>query len=125
MVLSLMAMPLAALSAYRHMLAGQPGFEHLRIGPDGIGGSGGTLAVAGHTGRGPFRAFYGPELRMVVDLADPTHPGFVLAAGNSGRRQSPHCLDQHAVWRAGEFIDLCLEREELEPSVEEVWELSG
>ncbi len=109
--------------AFRHTLARQPGFEHLRIGPDGIGGSGGTLAVAGHTGRGPFRAFHGPELRMVVDLADPTHPGFVLAAGNSGRRQSPHCLDQHPVWRAGEFIDLCLEREELEPSVEEVWEL--
>ena len=111
--------------AFRHRLAGREGFEHLRVGPEGIGGSGSTLAMAGHVGRGPFRAHHGPELRMVVDLADPGHPGFVLAAGNSGRRESAHVLDQHALWRAGELIELSLDRDELEESIEEVWELRG
>ena len=62
-----------------HSLRKQPTWKELSLGPDEIGGSPTTLAMAMHIGKGPgrvekdeipYRVFHGPAYRLVIDLAD-------------------------------------------------------
>ena len=114
-----------------HSLRKHETWRNMQLGPDPIGGSGLTLAMALHVGNGPgadpgadevpCRAHHGAAYRLVVDLGDPDHCRFVICGGNSGRPESPHVIDRYPTWLAGGYYDLTLIREELR--VESVWEM--
>ena len=105
----------------------------MQVGPEPVGGSATTLAMAMHMGRGPGkdsgadpvegkvpqRIYHGPAFRLVVDLADPDHCRFVIASGNSGRPGSKHVTNHFATWLRGEHHTVSLLRGEL--TVEETW----
>ena len=112
-----------------HTLHRRAPWEDMQVGPEPFGGSGTTLAMAMHMGGGPGkdpgadrvpqRVFHGPAFRLVVDLADPDHCRFVIAAGNSGRPGSRHVTDHFETWLKGEHHTIALLRDEL--TVEETW----
>ena len=90
--------------SFWHRQRKKPGFEHLTVGPDPIGGSPTTLGMAVHMGKGPgrgaeheipCRVFHGPAYRLVVDLGDYHHARFVIAGGNGGRRDSEFATNQY------------------------------
>ena len=106
-----------------HSLRKQPTWKELSLGPDEIGGSPTTLAMAMHIGKGPgrvekdeipYRVFHGPAYRLVIDLADPMHAKFVIAGGNGGKPDSDFALNHYATWLKGEFFTLNLLREEID-----------
>ena len=115
-----------------HTLHRRAPWEDMQVGPLPFGGSGTTLAMAMHMGRGPGkdpgadgvpqRVFHGPAFRLVVDLADPDHCRFVIAAGNSGRPGSRHVTDHFETWLKGEHHTIALLRDEL--TVEETWRVA-
>ena len=115
-----------------HTLHRRAPWEDMQVGPEPFGGSGTTLAMAMHMGRGPGkepgadgvpqRVFHGPAFRLVVDLADPDHCRFVIAAGNSGRPGSRHVTDHFETWLKGEHHTVALLRDEL--TVEETWRVA-
>ena len=115
-----------------HTLAKRAPWQDMQVGPVPFGGSGTTLAMAMHMGRGPGtepgadrvpqRVFHGPAFRLVVDLADPDHCRFVIASGNSGRPGSRHATDHFETWRKSEYHTLTLLRDEL--TVEETWRVA-
>jgi penicillin amidase len=109
--------------AFKHRLNKHKPWENLKLGPDQIGGSPTTLAMAMHTGKGPGKAangeipcrvFHGPAYRLVVDLADPYHSKFVIAGGNGGRPDSNFSMNQYKSWLEGSYYTLNLKREELD-----------
>ncbi|MDP6377392.1 MAG: penicillin acylase family protein [Pseudomonadales bacterium] len=115
---------------FEHRLSGQDTWNHMRAGPDPIGGSGTTLGMAMHMGPGPgdarreeipCRVYHGPAFRLVVDLADPDHARFVIAGGNGGRPDSPFIINQYRTWLEGRYYELRLRREELSTQVN--WEV--
>ena len=116
-----------------HTLRAEKTFQHMVAGPSPIGGSLNTLAMVRHMGKGPgvpretdelpYRAMHGPVFRLVVDLADPTHPAFVICGGNSSRPGSPHLTDMLPLWLAGDYATVRLERDELDRSSESVWDV--
>ena len=113
-----------------HTLRMRPPWQAMQVGPAPIGGSGTTLAMAMHVGRGPGkdpgedkvpqRVWHGPAFRLVVDLADPDHCRFVIASGNSGRPGSRHVTDHFATWLQRKHHTVSLLRHEL--TVEETWQ---
>ena len=115
--------------AFWHTLSKREPWQAMQVGPERFGGSGTTLAMAMHMGRGPGkepgadrvpqRVFHGPAFRLVVDLADPDHCRFVIASGNSGRPGSPHVTDHFNTWLNGEHHTVSLVRDELR--IEETW----
>ena len=115
-----------------HTLHRRAPWEDMQVGPEPFGGSGTTLAMAMHMGCGPGkepgadgvpqRVFHGPAFRLVVDLADPDHCRFVIAAGNSGRPGSRHVTDHFETWLKGEHHTIALLRDEL--TVEETWRVA-
>ena len=115
-----------------HTLRKRAPWEDMQVGPVPFGGSGTTLAMAMHMGRGPSkepgddrvpqRVFHGPAFRLVVDLADPDHCRFVIASGNSGRPGSRHATDHFEIWVKSEHHTVTLLRDEL--TVEETWRVA-
>ena len=114
--------------AFAHRLSGAPAWAGMQVGPDALGGSANTLNMAMHTGPGPGRAapgdipcrvYHGPAFRMVVDLAEPDRLHFVIAGGNGGRAGSPYATNQYAAWLAGDFLEVRLNREEIDEDI--VW----
>ncbi|MEM7221145.1 MAG: penicillin acylase family protein [Pseudomonadota bacterium] len=115
--------------AYAHALAGQPDWSHLQQGPDGVGGSANTLAMAAHAGSGPgserrpgepaFRVWLGPAYRLVVDLAQPEQSRFVIGGGNSARPDSQLTTNQYPSWLENRHHDLYWDRARLE--VHDLW----
>jgi penicillin amidase len=114
-----------------HRLHKQPQWSHLHLGPDAIGGSPFTLAMAVHMGRGPgnsaagdvpCRVFHGPAYRLVVDLADYRHARFVIAGGNSGRSDSAFVTNQYESWLNGDYYTVFLDRKEITEFA--VWQIS-
>jgi len=116
---------------FKHSLAKFPHWQDMQVGPDPLGGSATTLAMAMHV-RGPdvttkeqaaadplCRVYHGPAYRLCVDLADPDHAQFVIAGGNGGRADSPFVANQYSAWLEGEYFTLNLQREEL--TVVEEW----
>ena len=102
---------------FGHSLRKFPIWQHMTVGPDPIGGSATTLAMATHVPSESFEiyqeVYHGPAFRWVVDLADPKHIKFVTASGNGGRPGSPHVTDHYGAWLKGEYFDLTLVREEI------------
>lgn len=102
---------------FQHSLAKYPTWEHMKVGPDPLGGSGTTLAMAGHlvteSTSEKMTVAHGPVFRWVVDLADPKHLRFVLSAGNGGNVASQFISNHYASWLKGEYKDLSLVRDEL------------
>jgi len=106
---------------FSHRLLKHPQWSHLHVGPDPIGGSPFTLAMAVHAGQGQAgidgdlscRVYHGPAYRLVVDLADHQHARFVIAGGNSGRPDSPFTTNQYQSWLKGDYYTLFLDREEI------------
>jgi len=120
--------------AFQHSLARFPHWQAMRVGPDPLGGSATTLAMAMHilapdlgSGTGSptrppevpaARVYHGPAYRLVVDLADPDHAEFVIAGGNGGRADSPFVNNQYPAWQLGNYFTLSLVREELDVAYE-------
>lgn len=102
---------------FGHALRKFPTWQNMVVGPDPIGGSATTLAMATHVPPTPpeiyQEVYHGPAFRWVVDLADPRHIKFVTASGNGGRPDSPHITDHYPAWLKGEYFDLTLVRDEL------------
>ena len=85
-----------------HPLAAIPGLEPLFVAASlGVGGDEQTVAQAGIDGTRGYAAAVVQSWRMVVDLADPTHPHVTLPAGNSGNPASPHWADQLEAYATG------------------------
>ena len=107
--------------SFKHSLARFPHWQDMQVGPDPLGGSATTLAMAMHVrntdetpGDEPLcRVYHGPAYRLCVDLADPDHARFVIAGGNGGRADSPFVANQYTTWLAGEYFTLNLQRAEL------------
>ncbi|MDE0008119.1 MAG: penicillin acylase family protein, partial [Gammaproteobacteria bacterium] len=115
--------------SFWHTLSKREPWQAMQVGPEPLGGSPTTLAMAVHMGKGPGRepgadrvpqrVFHGPAFRLVVDLADPDHCRFVVASGNSGRPGSKHVTDHFPTWLKGKHHTVSLLRDELR--VEETW----
>lgn len=111
--------------SFGHTLQREEAFAHLKLGPDPVGGAGTTVAMANYLGReAPFRSHHGPVFRMVVDLGDPASPSFVMAAGNSGRPDSPHTMDQQPLWLSGDYITIHLDRDEVLKRTKTSWHIA-
>ena len=114
-----------------HTLSKRERWQAMQVGPEPLGGSPTTLAMAVHMGKGPGRepgadrvpqrVFHGPAFRLVVDLADPDHCRFVIASGNSGRPGSKHVTDHFPTWLKGEHHTVSLLRDELR--IEQTWQV--
>ena len=114
--------------AFSHSLHKHDPWRSLQLGPDPIGGSATTLAMAMHKRTPPgegalpaLRVYHGPAYRLIVDLGASRRCRFVIASGNSGRPDSPHMLDHYNKWLNGDYFDVVLDRADLE--LEDSWEL--
>lgn len=115
---------------FAHRLHKHNPWEAMRVGPDEIGGSPTTLAMAMHAGAGPgvtdigdgkigCRVFHGPAYRLVVDLSDTSQARFVIAGGNGGRADSEFAINHYPTWLAGDYFTLKLQRHEID--VKQTW----
>lgn len=111
--------------SFGHSLQKHEPWSHIKFGPDPVGGTPTTLGMAKHLGKGPFDVFHGPVLRMVVDLADPDHTRFVMAGGNSGRHDSPHSMDQYALWLSGDYVTVRHQKSSLGRSAKIRWHITS
>jgi penicillin G amidase len=104
--------------SFRHSLSKHEPWQHMTAGPDEIGGSPTTLAMAMHNppqkGSMAQEVYHGPAFRWVVDLADPLHFKFVIAGGNGGRPDSKYLTDHYKKWLHGEYFDMSLVKEEID-----------
>ena len=116
---------------FAHRLHKQPAWQAMNVGPDEIGGSPSTLAMAMHMGKGPgqtdpeeiaCRVYHGPAYRLVVDLADTRQARFVIAGGNGGRAGTDLAVNHYAAWLAGDYFTLRLAREDID--VVESWQFA-
>ena len=118
---------------FGHRLQKHSPWNAMGVGPNEIGGSATTLAMAMHMGKGPgvasngsddiaCRVYHGPAYRLVVDLADTSQAQFVIAGGNGGRADSPMASNHYAAWLVGDYFTLKLKREEVDAI--ETWELA-
>jgi penicillin G amidase len=119
--------------SFQHSLAKHPTWSHMQVGPDPIGGSPTTLAMAMHMGPGPgkqtgdtqeigCRVYHGPAFRLIIDLADPEHTQFVIAGGNGGNPDSPYITNHYQQWLKGEYSVVTFNRDEL--NIDVVWSMS-
>ena len=106
--------------SFRHSLSKYPDWSHMKLGPDPLGGSGTTLAMAMHAVKKKtagasekITVEHGPVFRWIVDLADPRHLRFVTSNGNGGRVDSPFIGDHYTHWLEGDYYDLSLVRKEI------------
>jgi penicillin G amidase len=98
---------------WKHPLSNAATGPVFDIGPVPVDGAGDTVRNTGG-GTPPYAASSGAEYRMVVDFADPTRFLAVQNVGNSGQPGSPHYADQFALWVAGEYHTVFLNREDVE-----------
>lgn len=82
----------------------------LDCGPDPVGGD---MLTVNNSGSGPdWTATTGAGYRMICDLStQPPRLLLVDAQSQSGNAGSPHYDDQFAMWLAGDYIELSLDRE--------------
>lgn len=104
--------------SFNHTLAKHQPWAHLKVGPDPIGGSPTTLAMAMHQrvseDSEARQVYHGPAFRWIVDLADPLHFRFVIAGGNGGGPGGPFVTNQYQRWLTGEYVNVTLVPEELD-----------
>jgi penicillin amidase len=102
----------------KHVLAGR-GEVGALLNHGGAGVPGDMTTVC-NTGRGPdFEATTGAGYRMICDLGEtPAGLWAVDAQSQSGHPGSPHYGDQFAMWLAGEYHFIALDREEARKSCE-------
>ncbi len=62
---------------------------------------------------GPFRARYGPVMRMLVDLADIYHARWIVDTGTSGWPLTEHYGDQAGIWLDGDTIPMLFDWPEI------------
>jgi penicillin amidase len=114
--------------AFAHRLNKQHAWADMRVGPDEIGGSPTTLAMAMHMGKGPgqsrigevpYQVYHGPAYRLVVNLGDTSQARFVIAGGNGGRAGSPMATNHYSAWLTGKYFVLKLAREDIDTA--EAW----
>ena len=109
---------------FGHSLRKHAPWQHMEIGPDPIGGSPTTLAMAMHNPSAPGKVeqevYHGPAFRWVIDMADPLRFKFVIAGGNGGRSDSEHISDHYDAWRHGNYFDMSLVRNEI--TVNDHWQ---
>lgn len=92
----------------RHVLGRRRPLEQIfDLGPVPVGGDANTVAQAlVHPLEPTGDPGAIPNVRAVIDLADPGASRFVLAGGQSGNPLSPHYDDQFALWLRGDYLQL-------------------
>lgn len=85
-----------------------------------------TLLRAKTAGRGatPYQNIHGAGFRAVYDFADLDRSVFVIATGQSGHILSRHYDDLAELWRAGEYISMSMNREDIEAGALGISQLS-
>lgn len=94
----------------RHYLAAVPGLRRrFSFGDYASPGGNDTLDKSGNGPvTGPHGVTYGASARFLADMGDPDCNRVVLLGGQDGWLGSDTFLDQVALWRRGEYIDLPL-----------------
>ncbi len=109
--------------SFKHSLSKYDTWKNMRIGPDPVGGSPTTLAMAVHNppvaGSIAQDVYHGPAFRWVVDMADAMHFKFVIAGGNGGRPDSLFIDNSYRHWLTGKYFDMTLVRNEIDIVKEE------
>jgi penicillin amidase len=86
----------------------------------------GPFPVPGHNesvnkmefGEEGFAVTLGPSMRQITDFSDLDHSLAVLPGGESGIPASPHYADLMALWLAGRYHPLLMDREKIDEAVE-------
>jgi len=101
----------------RHLLSGRGDLGRLLDrGGEPVSGSGMVVANSGSTP--DFISRSGANYRLLVDLAEaPAQMWSLDAAGPSGQPGSPHYANQFGDWLAGRYRQICLEREDVRPTI--------
>jgi len=73
------------------------------LGPFPIGGSKLTINMGQYPYEKPYRANFGPSMRIIVDLTNPEASCRVLPTGESGHLGSPHHKDQTELYLTGRY----------------------
>ncbi len=104
--------------SFKHSLSKYDTWKEMRIGPDPVGGSPTTLAMAAHNppieGSLAQDVYHGPAFRWVVDMADAMHFKFVIAGGNGGRPDSEFIKNSYPYWLTGKYFNMTLARGEID-----------
>ena len=101
----------------RHLLSGRGDLGQL-LDRAGEPLSGNGLVVA-NTGSAPdFGSHSGANYRLLVDFSEtPAQMWSLDAAGPSGQPGSPHYANQFGDWLAGRYQRICLERDDVKPTI--------
>jgi len=103
---------------FGHSLRKHDPWKHMTVGPDPIGGSPTTLAMAMYNpptkGKIEQEVYHGPAFRWVVDMADPLRFKFVIAGGNGGKPGSENISDHYDAWLNGHYFDMSLIKDEID-----------
>ena len=101
----------------QHLLSGRGDLgSMLDRGGDAVSGNG---LVVSNSGSAPdYVSRSGANYRLLVDLAEaPAQMWSLDAAGPSGQPGSPHYANQFGDWLAGRYQRICLEREDVRPTI--------
>ena len=101
----------------QHLLSGRGDLGSLLDrGGDAVSGNG---LVVSNSGSAPdYVSRSGANYRLLVDLAEaPAQMWSLDAAGPSGQPGSPHYANQFGDWLAGRYRRICLEREDVRPTI--------
>lgn len=101
----------------QHLLSGRGDLGSLLDrGGDAVSGNGLVVSNSGSTPDYVSRS--GANYRLLVDLAEaPAQMWSLDAAGPSGQPGSPHYANQFGDWLAGRYQRICLEREDVRPTI--------
>ncbi len=99
---------------FRHAFSEAPVLgKYFDLGPFRVGGCASTVWNTGYSLSEPYRARWGPSMRMVVDLAEDRVLHLVLPTGQSGHRMSRHYADQTRSWLEGSLHVTSMDRQAL------------
>lgn len=93
---------------FSHPLTAAFPAEAGRLNPPGahVGGDNDTVLANGCYGSTGTAAVYGAVARYVFDVGNWDDSSWVVVTGASGDPASPHHMDQHALWAAGETVPM-------------------
>jgi penicillin amidase len=100
---------------FAHALAFAPPLARGALAPIALGGSPFTVNQQRlRSAEPPFGAVVGAGVRMVANLADPSHLHVTLSTGQSSDPESPHFADHLPHWQAGQLLRLSLDPSRIE-----------
>jgi penicillin amidase len=102
---------------FKHRLGSIAPFKWLwNIGPAEFPGDLSTVNPGRHgdLGQKPYQVTAGASMRHVIDFGNFEDSGLVITTGQSGRWSSPNYDDQAELWHGMEYLEVPMNREEIE-----------